>query len=218
MSKKRVSETISSEKILYTTLERGASAELTERRSVFIGCAAPVRTPDEANHFIAKIRSEHADASHTVYAYLLNEGNIMRCSDDGEPQGTAGIPVLDVIRKGGFCDAVITVTRYFGGILLGAGGLVRAYTAAASLAVKEAHVVSYEGYTEFKITCSYSDYQKIEHELPKYGIKCDDINFIEEITMKLAIRDIMFDAFMSGISEMTAGRICASVTGKRFDK
>lgn len=218
MTKKKVSETVSSEKKLYTTLERNASAELTERRSVFIGCAAPVKTADEAINFVVKIRSKHADASHTVYAYLLNEGNIMRCSDDGEPQGTAGIPVLDVIRKGGFCDAIITVTRYFGGVLLGVGGLVRAYTATASLAVGEAHVVSYEGYTEFQIRCNYSDYQKIEHELPKYGIKCDDINFIEEITLRLAIRDIMFDDFMSRISEMTAGRIRASVTGKRFDK
>lgn len=218
MTKKKIPKAVSPEIKYYTTLERDASAELTERRSVFIGCAAPVRTSDEANQFIAKIRLKYNDASHTVYAYLLNEGNIIRYSDDGEPQGTAGIPVLDVIRKGGFCDAVITVTRYFGGILLGAGGLVRAYTAAASLAVREARVVSYEGYTEFQIRCNYSDYQKIEHELPKYGIKCDDINFNEEITLKLAIRDIMFDDFMSRVSEITAGRVCASVIGKRFDK
>ncbi|MHB1151234.1 MAG: YigZ family protein [Eubacteriales bacterium] len=218
MTKKKVSETGPSEIILYTTLECEASAELTERRSVFIGCAAPVRTADEANRFIARIRSKHADASHNVYAYLLNEGNIMRHSDDGEPQGTAGIPVLDVIRKRGFCDAVITVTRYFGGVLLGAGGLIRAYTAAASLAVEKAHVISFERYTEFQVRCNYSEYQKIEHELPKFGIKCDDTDFSDDITLKLAIRDVMFDDFSTRITEMTAGRVCVSVTGKRFDK
>lgn len=217
MSKKKESEPVSEVK-LYTTLEREASAEFTERRSVFIGCAAPVKTNDEAVKFIAKIRSEHADATHNVYAYLLGEANVMRYSDDGEPQGTAGIPVLDVIRKGGICDAVIVVTRYFGGVLLGSGGLVRAYSAAASLAVGEAHAVSYESYTEFKINCSYSEYQKIEYELPKYGIKRDNTDFGSEITLKLAVRDALFENFSAKLSEMTAGRVRATVTGKRFDK
>jgi uncharacterized YigZ family protein len=217
MSKKKVTEPVSEIK-LYTTLEREASAEFTERRSVFIGCASPVKNNDEAVKFIAKIRSKYSDATHNVYAYLLGGENVTRYSDDGEPQGTAGIPVLDVIRKGGICDAVIVVTRYFGGILLGAGGLVRAYSAAASLAVKEAHVVSYEGYTEFQVNCSYSEYQKIEYELPKYGIKCDDSDFGSEIILKLAVRDALFEVFSAKLSEMTAGRVSAAVTGRRYDK
>lgn len=211
------SESVSEVK-LYTTLEREASAEFTERRSVFIGCSAPVRTNDEAVKFIAKIRSKYTDATHNVYAYLLSGANITRYSDDGEPQGTAGIPVLDVIRKSGICDAVIVVTRYFGGVLLGAGGLVRAYTTAASLAVGQSHVVSYESYTEFLIKCSYSEYQKIEYELPKYGVKCDNTDFGSEITLKLAIRDPLFDIFSAKLSEITAGKVHAAVTGKRFDK
>jgi uncharacterized YigZ family protein len=168
---------------LYTTLEREAEAELTERKSVFIGRAAPVKTNDEAQAFIAKVRAAHADAKHNVYAYLLGEAGVTRCSDDGEPQGTAGVPVLDVIRKGGFCDAVIVVTRYFGGVLLGAGGLVRAYSAAASMAVEKAHIISYESYTECVVRCAYPEYPRIENELPKFGALRDGTDFGGEITL-----------------------------------
>jgi uncharacterized YigZ family protein len=216
MAKKKTP--VSTEIKSYTTLERAAAAEFTERKSVFIGCAAPVKTADEAIEFIAKVRSEYSGASHVVYAYLLHDENIMRYSDDGEPQGTAGIPVLDVIRKGGFCDAVIAVARYFGGVLLGAGGLVRAYTAAAALAVKKAHVISYEEYTVFEMRCNYADYQKIEHEMPKYGIKNDNTDFGEYITLKLAISSAVFDKFLARISELTSGRVPLEITGKRFDK
>ena len=103
---------------------------MTERRSVFLGYASPVTTEEEALEFVAKIKKRHSDATHNVYAYILR-GSISRFSDDGEPHGTAGLPVLEVLRKEDVTDAVIVVTRYFGGILLGAGGLVRAYSASA---------------------------------------------------------------------------------------
>ncbi len=201
----------------YTTLEREGCSEFTERKSVFIGCAAPVKSAVQALDFIDRIRRKHTGASHCVFAYLLNDGDV-RCSDDGEPQGTAGVPVLDVIRKSGFCDAVITVTRYFGGILLGAGGLIRAYSTAASLAVRDAGIVSYTGYTELLIQCNYPDHQKISNELEKFKVKCDHIDFGEIITLKIAVCDHMEEDFILRISEMTSGRIQALVTGKRFDK
>lgn len=202
---------------LYTTLEGEASAELVERKSVFIGHACPVKTEEEALNFINRIRSEYSDATHNVYAYLLRENNIMRYSDDNEPQGTAGIPVLDVIRKGGFCDAVIVVTRYFGGILLGAGGLVRAYSAAAKAAVDQARIITYEGYTEFNLKCNYNDYQKLAHDFPKYGVIVDDTIFDENVNLKLAIKDRLYDEFTLRIKEITSGRCSFEKSGNRFD-
>ena len=110
----------------YTTLAGYGTDEFVEKRSRFIGYAAPVTTEAEAVDFIARIRALHREASHNVYAYALREGQVRRYSDDGEPQGTAGVPVLDVLQKQEIVDAVVVVTRYFGGTLLGAGGLVRA--------------------------------------------------------------------------------------------
>ena len=137
----------------YTTLEREASAELIERKSVFIGHAKPVKTDEEALEFIKKIKEKHADATHNVYAYYLRSGAMARYSDDNEPQGTAGPPVLEVIKKSGCDDCAVVVTRYFGGILLGAGGLVRAYAAAAGIALEAAHIVTYEEYSVFTLSC-----------------------------------------------------------------
>ena len=108
----------------YTTLADYGTDEFVEKRSRFIGYAKPVTTEEEAIAFVNEIRAQHREASHNVYAYALREGQVRRYSDDGEPQGTAGIPVLDVLQKSGIVDAVVVVTRYFGGTLLGAGGLV----------------------------------------------------------------------------------------------
>ena len=145
---------------LYITLEREASASFIEKKSEFIGYACPCKTEQEALDFIAKIRKKHADAKHNVYAYQIKENNIARFTDDGEPQGTAGMPVLDIIKKTGFTDACIVVTRYFGGILLGTGGLVRAYSHAAKLAAEAAHVITYERFITCEIVCDYTDYDK----------------------------------------------------------
>ena len=119
----------------YKTPTIEAHGEFTEKRSRFIGYCKPVTSEEEATRFISQIRSKHWDARHNVYAYSLREGNIKRYSDDGEPSGTAGMPVLDVIVKNEVFDVCVVVTRYFGGILLGTGGLVRAYSQAAKLAL-----------------------------------------------------------------------------------
>ena len=168
---------------LYTTLGKSASAEYTEKKSVFIGYASPVKTEQEALDFINAVRKKHSDARHNVFAYQLNGGGIARYSDDGEPQGTAGVPVLEVIKKSGADDCVIVVTRYFGGILLGASGLVRAYSTAAKSAVDAAGVVTYESYREFTLECGYSEYQRVEAELPKYGVIVDSSDFGGNVAM-----------------------------------
>ena len=202
---------------LYTTLEREASAEFVEKKSVFIGYACPVKSEDEAVEFIKKIRHKHGDATHNCYAYELNGGGIARYSDDGEPQGTAGVPMLDVIKKSGATDCCVVVTRYFGGILLGAGGLVRAYANGAKIALDAAHIVTYESYTEFRIVCDYGAYQKLANEFPKYGIVVDASDFGGSITLRLACKKAIFADFTEKIAEMFAGKICPEVIGERFD-
>ncbi len=214
---KNIEETIVEQPKTYTTLEREAFAEFVEKKSVFIGYACPTKTEDEAIAFINKIRKKHADATHNCYAYQLNGGGIARYSDDGEPQGTAGVPILDVIKKSGADDCCVVVTRYFGGILLGTGGLVRAYANGAKVALDAAHIVTYESYTEFRLECDYGAYQKINYELPRFGIVVDDSNFGSNISLKLAIKAARFAEFESRLNEMFAGKISAEVTGERFD-
>lgn len=216
MAKKSKIE-IPAEEKLYTTLKQKGQAELTERKSRFIGHAMPCKTEKEALDFIAGIKHEYADATHNVWAYMLEKNSIARYSDDGEPQGTAGIPVLDVIRKSKFTDACIVVTRYFGGILLGAGGLVRAYSAAARDAVSAAEIITYELYVEMKVRCSYSEYQKVEYTFAEYGIIVDDTEFGAEVEIKLAIKEKKFNGYALKLSEMSGGRIIPQKTGERYD-
>lgn len=221
MAKKKTTEAAgqneAAKPILYTTLAREASAEFTEKKSLFIGYAAPVRTEQDALDFIAKIKKKHSDATHNVYAYQLNGGGIARYSDDGEPQGTAGVPVIDIIKKSGADDVCVVVTRYFGGILLGAGGLVRAYAAGAKAAIDAAGIVTYENYTEFKLASGYSEYQKLVYELPRYHVKVDSTDFGGDVTLKLAIRAVDYENFADRVAELFAGRIKPEITGERFD-
>lgn len=201
----------------YVTLSKEAEASFTEKKSLFIGNARPVKTEEEAMEFITKIRKKYGDATHNCYAYMLANGSA-RYSDDGEPQGTAGVPILSVIQKGGFTDAVIVVTRYFGGILLGAGGLVRAYSASARDAVVAAKIVTYAEYTEFSVKCSYSDYQKLIPIINTLGIKEDTSQFTDNVLLCLAAKPDIFKAFCDKIAEIGAGRIAINETGKRFSQ
>ena len=201
----------------YVTLRHEASAEFEEKRSVFIGYAKPVKTEAEAMEFVKKIRGKHGDARHNVFAYTLGGGVTARYSDDGEPQGTAGIPVLDVLRKSGVDDACIVVTRYFGGILLGAGGLVRAYSAAAKMALDAAEIATFEPYTEFSLTCTYPEYQKISAELPRFSAIIDDTDYADNVTVKFAIKSDKNQQLIDRICEMTAGKSIPKITGERFD-
>ena len=171
----------------YTTLAHYAEFRYEEKRSVFIGEAIPCEHEEDALAFIARVRARFPDARHHVYAYLLRENAKNRYSDDHEPQGTAGMPVLDVIRKNGCTDTAIVVTRYFGGVLLGAGGLVRAYTAAAAGALKAAGIVTYRVYQHMSFDLSYSDYNKVVQELEKKGVRIIDTAYAEGVTVTLSL-------------------------------
>ena len=203
--------------ILYTTLEGEGEAEFVEKKSVFIGHASPVKSEEEAQAFVKKYKNQYMDARHNVWAYLMKGEIIARYSDDGEPQGTAGVPVLDTIRKSGVTDAVVVVTRYFGGILLGAGGLVRAYSHTAKLALEAAHIITYEQYTELELVCSYSDYQRYSALLPSFGAIIDDTEFSDRVILRFSVKDAVVPVLFAKIQEMSGGRDEAIIKGKRFD-
>ena len=198
-----------------TTLGKEASAEFTEKKSVFIGYAKPIKTAEEAEEFIAQIKKKHADARHNVSAYMA--GNAVRYSDDGEPKGTGGVPVLEVLKKSGVDGAVVVVTRYFGGILLGAPGLVRAYSKAAAMAVEEAGIVTYRNYTECTVTCDYGLYDKLLYDIGRRTITTDDTDFGGNITLRLAVLTEEYEAFEKSVYSMTNGKLVPKKTGERFD-
>lgn len=198
-----------------TTLGKEASAEFTEKKSVFIGYAKPIKTAEEAEEFIQKIKKKHADARHNVSAYMA--GNTVRYSDDGEPKGTGGVPVLEVLKKSGVDGAVVVVTRYFGGILLGAPGLVRAYSKAAAMAVEAAGVVTYRTYTECTVTCDYGFYDKLLYDIGRRTVIVDDTEFAGNITLRLAVLAEEYEAFEKAVFAMTNGKLFPTVTGSRYD-
>lgn len=188
------------------TLASSVSCEMEEKKSVFIGHAAPIKSEEEARAFIESKRKEYYDATHNVYAYYLNEGVIARYSDDGEPQGTSGIPILGVIKMSGATDLCVVVTRYFGGILLGAGGLVRAYSTAAKIALDAAGLAAFEEYGLFKISTSYSDYQRLTVALAKIGATEDRCDFGEDVTILVAIEKRRDEELIKVVNEITYGK------------
>ncbi|MBQ8344893.1 MAG: YigZ family protein [Clostridia bacterium] len=201
----------------YTTVSREAHVEFEEKRSLFIGHALHVDGEEEALAFVKQLKKQYNDATHNVYAYLLKGGILARYSDDGEPQGTAGMPVLETIRKSGVEDVCVVVTRYFGGILLGAGGLVRAYSHSASLALAEAQIVTYEPYTEYELRCGYGEYQKYQALLAAQGAVVDSCDFAEAVTVRFAVKRREGERLANAITEAGYGRSCPQKMGERFD-
>ncbi len=200
----------------YITVRAYGVDELTEKRSRFIGYCVPVTSEQEALDFIAKIKKEHWDARHNVYAYSLRERGITRYSDDGEPQGTAGMPVLDVIRKSGAVDVCVVVTRYFGGILLGTGGLVRAYSEACKLALDAAGLVTMSLCAECELCCSYSLYGKLNTLIIECGGYTDASDFADSVTLKFHIPTGLVPELNKKLADATAGKIAAIVKEERY--
>ena len=201
----------------YTTVQHASVFEYEDRKSVFIGECVPVSTEEEALAFISHVKKKYSDAKHHVYAYVLRDNSLMRFSDDREPQGTAGMPVLDAIRKNGCTDTVIVVTRYFGGTLLGTGGLVRAYTSAAIGALQGANIITYDVYASLEISVSYSDYQKIVSRFQECGFFTEDTKYADAIKIFGKIKKSALDSFMQLMTEITAGRCDVSVLEEKFD-
>ena len=201
----------------FVTIKGEAHAEFEEKRSVFIGHARRCDSEEAAAEFIKEIKKEYNDATHNVYGYSINGGILARYSDDGEPQGTAGMPVLDVIRKSGVRNVCVVVTRYFGGTLLGAGGLVRAYSHAASLAIEAAGIITYEPYTELELRCGYSEYQKYSVLLGTANAVVDGVDYAEDVCIRFALKETEKDGVVAKIIEMGYGKDIPREVGTRFD-
>ncbi len=200
----------------YTTIAGYASDSFIERRSRFIGAIRPVQTEEEAIAFINAKKAEYWDATHNVYAYILRDGQIRRYSDDGEPQGTAGIPVLEVLQKEGLWDVVVVVTRYFGGVLLGAGGLVRAYSHGCKIAVDAAEKQTVCECAELSMAFGYDFYGKISYILPKYEAQTTFSDFGALVRMRVLLKDCYLTAFEKELTELSAGKIVPELVERRF--
>ncbi|MGL5347822.1 MAG: YigZ family protein [Peptostreptococcaceae bacterium] len=166
----------------YKTLHEYGMDEIIIEKSTFIGYAKPIKTEEEAIEFVNEIKKKHKDATHNVWAYTVGKNmNIQRYSDDGEPQGTAGIPTLEVIKKEDLRDVVVVVTRYFGGIKLGAGGLVRAYTKGAKVGIEAAKVIEKVMYQEIRIKIDYNQLGKVQNEIMNMGYFVKDTVYEDNV-------------------------------------
>ncbi len=201
----------------YITIERRYNEEYIINKSRFIGYACPVTTQEEAVEFINEIKKKHADATHNVYAYQIRTPEYSRYSDDGEPQGTAGVPVLDVIKKSGLTDVCVVVTRYFGGILLGAGGLVRAYSHSAKIAVEGANIIRMSPCSVLKVTCDYGFYGRLSTLVPEFGGIIENTDFGEFVTLEFRLPSKDEKPFVDALTEASFGKVFAEKTGEKFD-
>lgn len=197
----------------YKTVSKTATDTLVEKKSKFIAIASPVHTVKEAEDFIKEVSKKNFDATHNVYAYLLKTGE-SRYSDNGEPQGTAGIPILDMLKKEEILDVCVVVTRYFGGTLLGTGGLVRAYSHSAKLAVTAAEVITMQPCVEMEMSFDYAFYGKLNYILPNYTHKVLSNDFADNISIKILMLKSEFDKFQKEITELSNGQILPNVVNE----
>lgn len=203
--------------ILYTTIDSDSTFELEEKRSIFIGYASNVSTEEDAKAFIQKIKAKHHDARHNCSAFILRNG-VMRYSDDGEPQGTAGIPMLEVLKKSGLVDVVVVVTRYFGGILLGAGGLVRAYSSACAGAITEAEKADYQKCTLFCMNVEYPIYDKLSRHLSTMGVRVINTEYNDRITLEAVIPSDEYDNFVGVTIDTFSGKLSVDYIDEIIEK
>lgn len=204
------------ESLEYKTVKHSASDEFTEKHSRFIGYVRPVKTAQEAMSFIAEIQKKHWDAKHNVYAYILRDGNVKRYSDDGEPQGTAGVPTLDVLEKSGVTDVAVVVTRYFGGILLGGGGLVRAYSHAAHLALAAGEIVTMGLCTILQTDVDYPLYAKLLPMLQKSEANILSTDFADKVCLTLSVDSALEADFCAKVFDFSGGQLKPQKIGEKF--
>ena len=190
----------------YKMLKEYGEASFIERKSRFISYSMPVTNEEEAMQFLSSIRKKHYDASHNCYAYILGENaTIQRSSDDGEPSGTAGMPILEILRKEGLTNAIVVVTRYFGGILLGAGGLIRAYAEGAKLAISAAGIIEVKAFSIFAVQIDYSQLGKIQHEAVSREYLILDICYTDMVAINILVPPEYKDALIEDINNWTNG-------------
>lgn len=195
----------------YKTVKREAFFEYEDRRSRFIGAVRPVKTEAEALEFLNSRRHETFGARHNVYAYVLRDGNIARYSDDGEPHSTAGMPTLDVIKKSGLVDVCVVTTRYFGGILLGTGGLVHAYTTAAKMAIETAGIAVMKRCFLCSVTCEYTDHKRLEQVLCDNNAKIVDTEYTDKVLLKFTVPEPLYDRLSENTIDAMYGKVSIEI-------
>ena len=189
--------------------------EFVEKKSRFIGRVWPVETEQEALEKIQQMKKQHYDATHNCWAYVLRDG-AMRFSDDGEPGGTAGNPMMQVLQKEQIYNVVCVVTRYFGGVLLGAGGLVRAYTKGAKIAIDAAGKSMKRVWTVLYLPCPYTYYERVKLEVEAFGGIIRDTQFGSEVELEILLAEGQTQGFLDRITDMTAATVEAMETGKEY--
>lgn len=200
----------------YTTVLGRNEAEFTEKRSRFIATLCHCETEAEAMAFIDEMRSKYWDAKHNVFAYSVEKGKMSRFSDDGEPHGTAGKPVFDVLMGSGATDVAVVVTRYFGGILLGTGGLVRAYSKACKDAFESAKMALMVPCTQFKTVCDYTAHRNLVSLIENKGGKIENTDFTDKVTVEYSFKTEECDDFLLSLSENFSARLEAIEVGNKI--
>lgn len=199
----------------YLVPTRFGEDEFTEKKSRFIGRVRPVETEEEALEFIQTMKKQHYDATHNCWAYVIRDGAV-RFSDDGEPGGTAGMPMVQVLQKENLYNVCCVVTRYFGGTLLGAGGLVRAYTKGAKIAVDAAGKSMKRVWSVIYLPCPYTFYERIKLEIAAFGGILRDTQFGSEVEMEILTPEAQMQPFLDRITDMTSGTVEGMETGKEY--
>ena len=190
----------------FKTLKTRGLVELIEKKSRFIGVAEPVTTEEDAASVLNRIRKEHNNANHNVYAYIIgNNGSHIRYSDDGEPSGSAAAPILNVLKGQGITNAIVIVTRYFGGTLLGTGGLVRAYGQTAKEAVTAAEVITCVLYDIYDVRITYPLLSRFQYELDKKGYSILNTSYTTDITLTVQCQSTLVDEFQRLAADLSSG-------------
>ncbi len=200
----------------YFTVKNNGEGEITIKRSRFIATVSPAQTEEEAVNFINTIKQKYPDARHNVYAYIIEENNVMRYSDDGEPAGTGGVPVLDFLRKEQLTNLVVVVTRYFGGILLGTGGLVHAYSSAAKEGVLNACITEMILCKEINIECDYTLWGKLQNELSNFttAMLPPDYTHIVKLTLFVPVSE--HERLLKAVTEATNAKASLNLGGECY--
>lgn len=205
-----------SKKDSFKTVAHEAQTLIVEKKSKFIANVKPVDNEANALAFLAAMRSKYSDATHNVYAYVIDENNIFRYSDDGEPSGTAGMPVLDTIRKAGLVDVIVVVTRYFGGTLLGTGGLVHTYGAAAREGLEAAKRIVRSKCNIVSVKADYTLVGKLQYMIAEEGYDLEDTIYESDVTFKVICPLDITDSFIKDVTELTNGRAACSITDTKY--
>lgn len=205
-----------SKKDIYRTVREESETLTIEKKSKFYSHVKPVSTEEEALEYLSKIRSEYPDATHNVYAYVIDENNIFRYSDDGEPGGTAGMPVLDTIRKSGLVDVIVVVTRYFGGTLLGTGGLVRAYSASAKEGLEASGIIKRIMCDIVSVKTEYDMVGKLQYTFSNGGYMLEDTVYENDVTFFVASPKADTERFIKDLTELTCGKAKITIVAEKY--